>query len=172
MANQTDLVKQNLQDQITTPRATVEAKDAELDAFKAVAVANERRADAAEARVKELEDLLNRSYKAARLEDLRRIAALERELATAKDMAVSAIGELAEAKKDTARLASVAFLIRGILASVKGAEHFTDKTADVRTWSTDDVHEFLGALKYELGVAFRSIKDIEVRAAIDKAKEK
>ena len=77
----------------------------------------------------------------------------------------------AEAQKDTARLASVASLIRGILTSVKGAEHFTDKTADVRTWSTEDVHEFLGALKYEIGVAFKTIKDIEARAALDAKEE-
>ena len=76
------------------------------------------------------------------------------------------------ARLDTARLASVASLIRGILTSVKGAEHFTDKTADVRTWSTEDVHEFLGALKYEIGVAFKTIKDIEARAAIGKEKQR
>lgn len=79
--------------------------------------------------------------------------------------------KLTAAQKDTARLMHVAGMIRNVLESVKGAERFTDKTKTTRTWSIDDIHEFLGAIKYELGVTFKAIKDAESRAAIDDAME-
>ena len=105
-----------LAEKLAILRADNEAKDAEIRTWEEKTMAQQCRANAAEARVKELEDLLKRSNKAARLEDLERIAALERErdeavnrLTDARDKQFRFEGkasklerELAEAKKDRA----------------------------------------------------------------------